>query len=57
VCRRLAAESTPAFAGADVLAGVTAVTSFVTYDALGAIADEPDRAALLLTHLVRSLTD
>jgi len=55
--RRLAAESTPALADADVLAGVTAVTSFVTYDALGAIADEPDRAALLLTHLVRSLTD
>ncbi|WUJ70250.1 TetR/AcrR family transcriptional regulator [Kribbella soli] len=55
--RRLAAESAPSFDEADVLAGVTAVTSFVTYDALGPIADDPDRAAVLVTHLVRSLTD
>jgi AcrR family transcriptional regulator len=54
--RRLAAESAPSFDEADVLSGVTAVTSFVTYDALGPIANDPDRAARLLTHLVRSLT-
>ncbi|MER7251204.1 TetR/AcrR family transcriptional regulator [Kribbella sp. NPDC000426] len=54
--RRLAAESAPSFDEADVVAGVTAVTSFVTYDALGPVADDPDRAAVLLNHLVRSLT-
>jgi AcrR family transcriptional regulator len=56
--QRLAAETTTesSLDEADVLAGVTAVTSFVTYDALGAVADDPDRAALLLNRLVRSLT-
>ncbi|WP_165556146.1 TetR/AcrR family transcriptional regulator [Kribbella pittospori] len=55
---RLTAETTsePSLDQADVLAGVTAVTSFATYDALGAIADDPDRAAVLLNRVVRSLT-
>jgi AcrR family transcriptional regulator len=52
--RRLA-PATP-FDQQDVLAGVSAVTSFPTYDALGVLADDPDRAARLITHLVRSLT-
>lgn len=51
-----AATVLPAFEQADVLAGVVAVTSFPAYDALGAVADHPDRAAVLLNHLVRSLT-
>ena len=51
--RRLAAEK---FDEADVLAGVIAVTSFPAYDALGIVADDPDRAARLVNHLVRSLT-
>jgi AcrR family transcriptional regulator len=56
--QRLAAETAPAapFDQAEVLAGVTAVTSFPTYDALGPVADDPERAARLITHLVRSLT-
>jgi AcrR family transcriptional regulator len=56
--RRLAAETTTtsSFDEADVLAGVIAVTSFPAYDALGAVADDPDRAARLVTHLVRGLT-
>ncbi|WP_157979574.1 TetR/AcrR family transcriptional regulator [Kribbella monticola] len=56
--RRLAAETTTEseLDQAEVLAAVTAVTSFVTYDALGAVADDPDRAALLLNRLARSLT-
>jgi AcrR family transcriptional regulator len=56
--QRLAVETTPELSldEADVLAGVMAVTSFPAYDALGAVADDPDRAALLLNHLVRSLT-
>lgn len=40
----------------DVLAGLVAVTSFPAYDALGAVADDPDRAARLVDHLVRALT-
>ncbi|MEU4195435.1 helix-turn-helix domain-containing protein [Kribbella sp. NPDC026611] len=52
--RRLTTE--PPFDQADVLAGVIAVTSFPTYDALGPLADDPARAALLVNHLVRSLT-
>ena len=40
----------------DVLAALIAVTSFPTYDALGAVADDPDRAAGLIDHLVRALT-
>jgi AcrR family transcriptional regulator len=56
--RRLAAENTAksSFDEADVLAGVVAVTSFPAYDALGAVADDPDRAARLVDHLVRGLT-
>ncbi|WP_410791132.1 TetR/AcrR family transcriptional regulator [Kribbella sp. C-35] len=56
--RRLTAAATTESAvdEADVLAGVIAVTSFPTYDALGAVADDPDRAAVLLNRLVRSLT-
>ena len=56
--QRLAAETTPesSFDQADVLAGVMAVTSFPAYDALGAVADDPDRATLLLNRLVRSHT-
>ena len=52
-----ATETTAAssFDRPDVLAGAIAVTSFPAYDALGAVADDPDRAALLLTHLIRSL--
>ena len=56
VQRLLAEPAAPAFDRPDVLAGVLAVTSFPAYDALGAVADDPDRAAPLLTHLVRSLT-
>ena len=51
-----AATVPPTFEQGDVLAGVVAVTSFPAYDALGAVADHPDRAAVLLNHLVRSLT-
>jgi AcrR family transcriptional regulator len=56
--RRLAAEATtaPPFDQQEVLAGVIALTSFPAYDALGAVADHPDRAALLVNHLLRSLT-
>jgi hypothetical protein len=56
--RRLAEEgrAASAFGEAEALAGVMAVTSFPAYDALGAVADDPDRAAALVDHLVRSLT-
>ena len=56
--RRLAGEGPSAspFDEAEVLAGVMAVTSFPAYDALGAVADDPDRAAALVDHLVRGLT-
>ncbi len=39
-----------------LLAGVVAVTSFPTYDALGALADDPAAAAKIINHLVASLT-
>lgn len=39
-----------------MLAGVVAVTSFPTYDALGELADDPAAAAELIEHLVISLT-
>jgi len=39
-----------------LLAGVVAVTSFPTYDALGELADDPVAAAELIDHLVVSLT-
>jgi AcrR family transcriptional regulator len=54
---RLTAESTgPArLPAADVLAGVVATTSFPAYDALGPVADDPDRAASVLDHLIRGL--
>jgi AcrR family transcriptional regulator len=56
--QRLAAEATPTltFAPSDVLATAVAVTSFATYDRLGALADDPERAARMINHLVRSLT-
>jgi AcrR family transcriptional regulator len=56
--QRLALETTrkPPFDEADTLAGVMAVTSFPAYDALGAVAGDPDRATRLSNHLVRSLT-
>ena len=55
--QRLAAEAAPTstFAFDDVLAATLAVTSFPTYDRLGPLADDPDRAARLIDHLVRSL--
>ena len=55
---RLAAEA-PAdrrFDRPAVLAGVVAVTSFPTYDALGELADDPAAAAKVVEHLVVSLT-
>jgi hypothetical protein len=51
-----ATAASSSFDQSDVLAGVIAMTSFPAYDALGAVADDPDRAALLLNHLIRSLT-
>ena len=56
--QRLTSKTTTAssFDQPDVLAGVIAVTLFPAYDALAAVADDPDRAAQLLTHLIRSLT-
>jgi AcrR family transcriptional regulator len=54
---RLAAGSVdPPFGHRAALAGVIAVTSFPTYDALGTLADSPKRAAELIDHLVASLT-
>ncbi len=44
------------FTSGDTLAAALALTSFPTYDSLGAIADDPERAAQLINHLVRSLT-
>lgn len=38
-----------------LLAGVVAVTSFPTYDALGPLADDPEASATLIHHLVTSL--
>jgi AcrR family transcriptional regulator len=40
----------------DTLAATLALTSFPTYDSLGALADDPQRAAQLINHLVQSLT-
>jgi AcrR family transcriptional regulator len=48
---RLDATADPA-----ALAGVVAVTSFPTYDALGALADDPVAAASLILRLVACLT-
>jgi AcrR family transcriptional regulator len=39
-----------------VLAGLVAVTSFPTYDALGSLADDPIAATAVIDHLARSLT-
>jgi AcrR family transcriptional regulator len=54
---RLAADnaSTAAFTADDVLAAALAVTSFAAYDQLGPLADDPDRAAGLINHLLSSL--
>jgi AcrR family transcriptional regulator len=54
---RLAAEAAPAsaFAPGEVLATALAVTSFPTYDRLGPLAEDPERAARIVNHLVRSL--
>jgi AcrR family transcriptional regulator len=56
---RLAAEATPTttFTRSDVLAAALAVTSFPTYDHLGPLADNPERAAHVINHLIRSLTN
>jgi AcrR family transcriptional regulator len=56
--RRIAEETArvPAFAPGDVLAAALAVTSFPAYDGLGELADDPERAARLIDHLVRGLT-
>jgi hypothetical protein len=53
----MAGETAPAssFDPAEVLAAALAVTSFPMYDCLGEPADDPDRAARLIDHLVRSL--
>lgn len=55
---RQAGETTqPArFSSRDTLAAALALTSFPTYDSLGETADDPERAAQLINHLVRSLT-
>jgi AcrR family transcriptional regulator len=56
--QRLADETTQQarFTSGDTLAAALALTSFPTYDSLGEIADDPERAAQLINHLVRSLT-
>jgi AcrR family transcriptional regulator len=56
--RRIAEETAaaPAFTPDDVLAAALAVTSFPAYDSLGELADDPERAARLINHLVRGLT-
>jgi AcrR family transcriptional regulator len=56
--QRLADETTQraTFTSGDTLAAAVALTSFPTYDSLGEIADDPERAAQLINHLVRSLT-
>lgn len=43
--------------GDPALAGIVAVTSFATYDGLGALADDPDRAAELILRMARALLD
>ena len=55
---RLGEEEAPSFdlPRADVLAGTIAVTSFPTYDTLGALAENPVRAAELIHRLVVNLT-
>lgn len=40
----------------DTLAATLALTSFPAYDSLGQLADDPQRAAQLINHLVQSLT-
>jgi AcrR family transcriptional regulator len=52
---RLTAGTT--FPPEDALAAALAVTSFPAYDHLGPLADDPERAARVITHLVRSLLD
>lgn len=44
------------FTSDDTLAATLALTSFPTYDSLGGLADDPQRAAQLINHLVQSLT-
>lgn len=44
------------FISEDTLAATLALTSFPTYDSLGKLADDPERAAQLINHLVQSLT-
>lgn len=54
---RLAGEntSTGAFTADEALAAALAVTSFPTYDQLGPLADDPDRASGLINQLLASL--
>jgi AcrR family transcriptional regulator len=57
--QRIADETAqaPTFRPGDVEAAALAITSFPTYDCLGELADDPERAARLINHLVRSLTN
>jgi AcrR family transcriptional regulator len=48
--------SSPPLPRGAVLAGLRALTSFPTYDALGAAADDPALAAALIDRMVRGLT-
>lgn len=41
--------------GDDALAGIVAVTSFPAYDALGALADDPSRAAAVILRMASTL--
>ena len=47
---------TTRLAKSQALAGLVAVTAFATYDALGAVADDPTQAAALIGMLATSLT-
>jgi AcrR family transcriptional regulator len=55
--RRLAEQNTltATIAADDALAAALAVTSFPTYDQLGQLADDPDRASGLITRLLSNL--
>jgi AcrR family transcriptional regulator len=41
----------------DAVRGIVAVTSFPAYDRLGALADDPDRAATVVLRMARALLD
>ena len=48
--------TTSSFSRPEVEAGAIALTSFPAYDAWGAAADDPERLAVLISHLIGSLT-